>query len=516
MNWKLILPLVMLLGSTTIALAGKGGGEGNRSEDGDSAQRDARSGRGMGEVETSPAARYEISASSLTVPDTTRIGSRNSGAPYRVGFNMIRTVPGSNLSNASSILSDVQDVGGQGIRQVQDGDLTWFNVTGKQGAGFSFDAADTYMQNSLGLYPIPTLFQIGPATAARNWNKSCPEEGASASGYCREPFTTEGEALNMGDRSAKAAAEAYLTAVARHYSSTSLRHFEIMNEPERYKHFDLAFFYLYRWGPDDYAKLLELASKTIKAAMPNARIVAGGMVYYDNQDTSGRDEMWEDFFDKTLDRGAGRYIDVVNFHYYGKWKGLEDHIGEVQTIMKRHGIGNKPIWMTEVGSSATAGDQTKQAADVFRFFSVAFGNGVELANWHTHVSSHDGVNNWGGYGTRTAGGRRNLSWYSYKLFSSYLGNFGDCTPVRQGKGNIWAYRYSGSHYSTLGSTERSYVVWASKDGSSYDISGEVPSAWKEIELINVVPDDNGNFTVNTQSVSSPISVGKEPLLIVKH
>jgi len=494
MNWKLILPLVLFLGNAMVAMAGSG-------TDG---------------VETSPTVTYTISADSLTIPDTTRIGSRNSGAPYRVGFNMIRTVPGSNFSNASGVLSDIADVGGQGFRQVQDGDLTWFSVAGDQGSDFSFDAADTYMQNSLGLYPIPTLFQIGPATAARYWNKSCPEEGASDSDYCRKPFTTEGEALNMGDRSAKSAAKEYLTAVARHYSGSSLGHFEIMNEPERYKHFDLAFLYLYRWGPADYAKLLELASETIKAAMPNALIVAGGMVYYDNQDTDGRHEMWEDFFDKTLDRGAGQYIDVVNFHYYGKWKGLEDHIGEVLTIMTRHGIGKKPIWMTEVGSSATAGSQTEQAADVFRFFSVAFGNGVELANWHTHVSSHDGVNHWGGYGTRASGGRRNLSWYTYKLFASYLGNFGDCTPVRQGEGDVWAYRYTGSHYSALDATEHSYVVWASKEGSSYDISAEVPSTWEEIEVIDVVPDNSGNFTVKTQSVSSPISVGKEPVLIVKY
>ena len=151
-----------------------------------------------------------------------------------------------------------------------------------------------------------------------------------------------------------------------------------------------------------------------------------------------------------------------------------------------------------------------------RNWDAPFGNGVELLNWHTHVSSSDAASGWGGYGTRATGGRKNKSWYTYKLFASYLGNFGDCTPLRQGKNNVWAYRYSGSNYSNLGAVERSYVIWASKDGSSIYVSGDVPNAWKEIELINTVPDGNGNFEVTVQPVSDAISVGKTPLLVVKH
>jgi hypothetical protein len=538
MNWKLVLPLTLLLASTTVAFAGKGKGGGTRgggqtSGDDDSgsrrgdrdagdnqrgggADRDGSGGQGRGGVEASPTGSFTISASSLSIPDPTRIQSRNSGAPYRVGFNMIRKVPGSALSGAQAVLDDIVEVGGQGIRQIQDGDLTWFSVTNQRGNNYTFAASDTWLQNSQGLYAIPTLFQIGPATAARNWNKSCPDEGASESEYCREPYTPGGDVLNIGNRSVKKAAETYLEHVATHYKGSDLRHFEIMNEPARYRHFDLAFFYLYRYAPGDYAELLKLASKTIKGVIPNARIVAGGMVYYDNQSTDGRDEMWEDYLDKALRAGADKYIDVFNFHYYGRWQGLEDHIGEVKTIMRRHGVGNKPIWMTEVGSSATSKSPEEQAADVFRFLSVAFGNGVELANWHTHVSSHDGRNNWGGFGTRAAGGRKNLSWYSYKLFASYLGNFGECTPLRQGKGNVWAYRYSGSHYSSQGGSERAYVIWASKNGSSIDLGGDIPGGWGQVEIIDVVPNSNGNFSVTTQAANASISVGTTPVLVVKH
>jgi hypothetical protein len=532
MNWKIVLPVLFLLASSSVALGGKGGGgatrgggETTRGGDGGNsggnrggdASRDGSGGRGQGGVESGTTSTFTISGDSLDVPDVSRIGNRNSGAPYRMGFNMIRTVQGSgSLGSANGVLSDIVNVGGQGIRQIQNGDLTWFNVVNNRGSGFNFGSADTWLQNDLGVYPIPTLFQIGPSTAASKWNKQCPDEGASASEYCREPYTPEGEVLDLGDRSAKQAAKAYLDAVAKHYNGTGIKHFEIMNEPVRFKHFDLAFFYMYRWGPSDYAKLLQLASKTIKARTPGAKIVAGGMVYYDNHDADGRDEMWEDFFDKALSRGADKYIDVVNFHYYGKWKNLEGHISEIRTIMKRHGINKKPLWMTEVGSSATQQDQAEQARDIFRYFSVAFGNGVELLNWHTHVSSHDGSNGWGGFGTRASGGRKNKSWYAYRLFASYLGNFGDCTPVRQGKQNIWAYRYSGAHYSELGSIERSYVIWSTKDGQSFDLSGDAPSGWSQIEVINVVPAANGNFNVKVQPISSAITVGKTPVLVVKH
>ncbi len=528
MNWKYTLPLALLLMSSTIALAGRTGGGGSRgggqssgdsessgtrgSNNPDSSRQD-NAGRGQGGVSTTSTT---INAANMSVGDFSRVGSRNSGAPYRVGLNMIRTKGSGQFGNASGVLADIAAMGGQGIRQIQEGDLTWFNVTPKRGNGFTFDGADTYLRNDLGVYPIPTLFQIGPATAATHWNKQCPHEGASESQYCREPYTPQGEVLNLGDRSAKKAATTYLDAVSSHYRDSGLRHFEVMNEPERFKHYDLAFFYMYRWGPSDYAELLKLSSKKIKANIPNARIVAGGMVYYNNQDTDGRQEMWEDFFDKTLSRGAGQYIDVVNFHYYGAWGGLEDHIGEVRGIMRKHGIGNKPIWMTEVGSSATKKSEMEQARDVFRFFTVAFGNGVELANWHTHISSSDSTEGWGGYGTRASGGRKNKSWYTYKLFSSYLGNFGECTPMRQGKGGVWAYRYSGALYSGLGSIERSYVIWSSKDNNSFSIADDVPSAWREIEVINVVPGQNGSFNVTIQSVSDPITVGQTPVLVVKH
>jgi hypothetical protein len=196
-----------------------------------------------------------------------------------------------------------------------------------------FSAADEYLLNDYGVYTIPTLFQTGPSAAARSFGESCPEEGASDSRYCQQPHTPHGDVLDLRDDDVAAAVEGYLTAVGEHYAASGLRHFGVINEPARFHHYDLGVGYSYDWEPARYVELLEQTATTLKTIDLDFTVVMGGMVYYDLQKTDGRQELWEDYFDKVLRLGGGEFIDVVNFHYYGHWAGLDGIIATEHVLV---------------------------------------------------------------------------------------------------------------------------------------------------------------------------------------
>ncbi|MFH1469665.1 MAG: cellulase family glycosylhydrolase [Pseudomonadota bacterium] len=458
---------------------------------------------------------FALSADALSLPGLQEITTRDPAAPYRVGVNMLRTLPTSpGLATPAEVLADVRAAGGQGLRQVQAGDVGWFALARPGGGPLDFAQADPWLLNDQGLYPIPTLYQIGPAAAARFWGGACPAEGASPDPHCREPFTPDGVPLDLRRRDVRAAASAYVTEVARHYQGSGLHHYEVMNEPERFRHHDLGLAYTYRWGPRQYARLLTLTRAALRAVDPEAVVVAGGAVWYDQHPAGGRQEMWEDYLDTALAHGAAAALDVVNVHYYGPWPGLAEHLGEARALMAQHGIAEKPLWLTEVGSSATSGSPGEQAADIFRYLSVAFGEGVALVNWHTHLSSTDAPRGWGGYGLRQARGRRHPAWYAFRLFASKLGNFGTCAPLARGAGGVWAYRYSGALHPALGTMTPAWVLWSSREDATYDLGPELLTEGAQVEVIQVVPDARGYFSAHTQPASEPIALGPAPVLVL--
>ena len=98
----------------------------------------------------------------------------------------------------------------------------------------------------------------------------------------------------------------------------------------------------------DYAKLLERSWREIKSADPSSKVLYSG--------TAG---VPLDFIEDSLKAGAGKYFDIMNIHPYNwGWGGRPEAIaGEVEKLRKlmdRYGIGDKPIWITEVGWPTSA------------------------------------------------------------------------------------------------------------------------------------------------------------------
>lgn len=127
----------------------------------------------------------------------------------------------------------------------------------------------------------------------------------------------------------------YVRTVATRYKG-KIRYYEIWNEPNL-KHF-------FSGTVDQMVTLAREAYTILKQVDPSITVIAPS-VY---TDYGG----WK-WLDEYLAKGGGRYADVIGAHFYiGNDQTPEDSlelVQEVQTVMKKHGLAQKPLWNTETG-----------------------------------------------------------------------------------------------------------------------------------------------------------------------
>lgn len=92
---------------------------------------------------------------------------------------------------------------------------------------------------------------------------------------------------------------------------------------------------------ENYAKLLERTYREIKAINPEITVLYGG--------TAG---VPLPFIEASLKAGAGNCFDVMNIHPY-HWRGVPEmmfsDLSSLRALMRKYGVGEKPVWITEVG-----------------------------------------------------------------------------------------------------------------------------------------------------------------------
>jgi hypothetical protein len=116
-----------------------------------------------------------------------------------------------------------------------------------------------------------------------------------------------------------------------------IQSWEIWNEPDNRDY--------WLGSAAQYAELLDLGSRAVRAAAPEARVVFGGL--------AGGVGFLRELFDR---HGAAADVDVVNLHaYYETWnpnpvETIAQYVEEVSAIVQRHG-GRQAIWMAEIGYS---------------------------------------------------------------------------------------------------------------------------------------------------------------------
>ena len=128
----------------------------------------------------------------------------------------------------------------------------------------------------------------------------------------------------------------YVRRVVTRYAK-ELRCWEAWNEPNGRG--------FWRDEPDGahYALLLKRTWEEVKKIDPELTVLYGG--------TAG---IPLDFIEDSLKAGAAGYFDVMNIHPY-HWRGVPEtmfsRLPELRALMRKHGAGEKPIWITEIGWS---------------------------------------------------------------------------------------------------------------------------------------------------------------------
>lgn len=153
---------------------------------------------------------------------------------------------------------------------------------------------------------------------------------------------------------------------------------EIWNE------FDIPVFFL--GTADQYAEILKTSYISLKQNFPDKLVLfgsvtfGGGLIQWG--DKSYIDDEGERYIEKVFENGCADYFDIFNVHHYGPVGGVIKKIQRCKTLLKKYNC-NKPIWLTEIGSTATEkmsknviSEEYNQAEYIVKAYTLALSEGV--------------------------------------------------------------------------------------------------------------------------------------------
>lgn len=157
----------------------------------------------------------------------------------------------------------------------------------------------------------------------------------------------------------------FVRAVARGARQAGINHMEVWNEPVQYAY----------WMGDmaSVVKLHEVTYKAIKTEHPDC-VVLGPCPYT---------FLWG-FFENFFKQGGGKWIDHVVTHAYG---GRPDDafagkIQKLRQLMKQYGLGDRDIYISEMGYPTPRFTQQQQARYMVQSYIYAMSENVKLMVWH--------------------------------------------------------------------------------------------------------------------------------------
>lgn len=208
-----------------------------------------------------------------------------------------------------------------------------------------------------------------PLGLSPTWASARPDE---SSAYKQPGWASEPREMNDW--------RVYVRAVVSRYKGR-IGQYEIWNEPNLTR--------FYSGTVETMVQLTCEAAQVIHEVDPTARVVSPAATEKD------KGVAWLAEF---LDKGGGRCVDVVGFHYYTfaheKPELIDVLTNRIRTVMKSHGIGEYPIWNTESGwyfanrriknpSPYKVIDLQQSAGYLARAHIVAAGAGVSRFYWYS-------------------------------------------------------------------------------------------------------------------------------------
>jgi len=151
-----------------------------------------------------------------------------------------------------------------------------------------------------------------------------PEWAAQRSGLFR-PIV--GDVANLEDW------RTFIRTQAIRYKGRIL-YYEIWNEPNLPRNRDIG-------TPERMLTLAREAYTILKQVDPNIQVISPSPV-----NANGLD-----WLERYLELGGGKYADIIGYHFYVRHRPetMLDLILPAMEIMRKHGVGDKPLWNTESG-----------------------------------------------------------------------------------------------------------------------------------------------------------------------
>ncbi|HEY3111682.1 MAG TPA: hypothetical protein VGL23_23195 [Chloroflexota bacterium] len=124
---------------------------------------------------------------------------------------------------------------------------------------------------------------------------------------------------------------------------------EVWNEPD--------FSQFWSGSVADYARLLKVAWLAARSIDPSARILVGGMMYWEWTNRAGVEHAWLRAFLDEQDRdpaaaGHGRYFDAIPWHFYSRSSDSYDRIRSAASLLTSRGAAGKALWINESNAPA--------------------------------------------------------------------------------------------------------------------------------------------------------------------
>ena len=158
--------------------------------------------------------------------------------------------------------------------------------------------------------------------------------------------------------------------------------------------------------PSTYTTLLKAGYQAVHAADPGAKVVSGAVVGLNGTNLTPWAEAGS-----LYRAGAGRYFDILAVNSFTGDSTVQsatarniELVSKVRAVMRAHGQATKPIWVTEVTSSAAQGripkkddvgietTQSGQAARLKAYYSSFATHrslGIQRAFWSTWATSYN-------------------------------------------------------------------------------------------------------------------------------
>ena len=267
---------------------------------------------------------------------------------------------------------------------------------------------------------------------------------------------------------------------------------------------------LFFWegSAEEYLQVLRTASRAIKDADPEAKVVLAGIQLWwrpmiEDEIAAGRGQravdlyskwaenndqakgaprpsapadltrMWSrgkagtvgkrqaDFVRRLFQKETAQYFDVVDIHVYHPYPLIPAVVEWAQAVMAKEGY-SKPIWITETSGpnypelwlSDTVGER-RQAEEVVKRYVLSLASGVERVFWYVLATpQHQEKGEWSRTGLLRSDLSKRPAYHTYRLMTGLLQGARSVRTLELGSG-ISAFEFTRPQGSV-------YVLWADK------------------------------------------------------